>query len=75
MDRATALSRLPETYADALHLRDGGLSDGAIANRLGVPVEAMDLLLRLAEAKVARMMAVDRPQLRKADTVDGPPGE
>jgi DNA-directed RNA polymerase specialized sigma24 family protein len=51
MDRATALSQLPETYAEALCLRDAGLSDEVIASRLDVPAAAMTLLLRLAEAK------------------------
>jgi DNA-directed RNA polymerase specialized sigma24 family protein len=61
MDRATALSQLPETYAEALRLRDAGLSDEATASRLGIPAEAMSLLLRLAEAKLAHLMAEDEP--------------
>lgn len=61
MDRATALRQLPETYAEALRLRDAGLRDEAIASRLGVPTEAMTLLLLLAEAKMARLMAPDEP--------------
>lgn len=66
MDRATALRRLPETYAEALRLRDAGLDDEAIAARLKVPNEAIALLLRLAEAKVARLMANDEPPTRGA---------
>ena len=57
MDRATALTQLPETYAQALRLHDAGLSDDSIASRLDVPTQAMTLLLRLAEAKVAHLMA------------------
>jgi DNA-directed RNA polymerase specialized sigma24 family protein len=67
MDRAAALSRLPEAYAEALRLRDAGLSDAAIARRLGVPAEAMALLLRLADAKLAHLMAGDEEEAREAD--------
>jgi DNA-directed RNA polymerase specialized sigma24 family protein len=73
MDRATALSRLPEAYAQALRLRDAGLSDNAIACRLGVPAEAMALLLRLAEAKLTHLMAPDKPQAQEADPRARPP--
>jgi DNA-directed RNA polymerase specialized sigma24 family protein len=61
MDQATALSQLPETYANALRLRDAGLRDEAIARRLGVPEEAIAPLLRLAEAKLTRLMVSDEP--------------
>ena len=66
MDRATALSRLPEAYAEALRLRDAGLSHAAIARRLGVPTEAMVLLLRLADAKLAHLMAGDEEEAPEA---------
>jgi hypothetical protein len=69
MDRATALSQLPETYAEALRLRDAGLSDEAITSRLGVPAEAMSLLLGLAEAKLAHLMAADEPPPRETHTL------
>lgn len=71
MDRATALSRLPETYALALHLRDAGLDDDAIATRLDVPGEAITLLLRLAEAKLTRLMASDESPPDE-DDISGP---
>lgn len=61
MDRATALNRLPETYANALRLRDAGLSDEAIATRFGIPHEAIAALLRLAEAKLAHLMSDEPP--------------
>jgi DNA-directed RNA polymerase specialized sigma24 family protein len=63
MDRATALSQLPETYAQALRLRDAGLNDTAIATRLDVAPEAMALLLRLAEAKIARLILGDESMM------------
>lgn len=49
--------RLPSVYARFLILRDEGLDDMAIAERLGVPVESLPLLARLAEAKSARLTA------------------
>jgi DNA-directed RNA polymerase specialized sigma24 family protein len=73
MDRAAALTRLPETYAQALRLRDAGLSEDSIASRLGVPTEAMTLLLRLAEAKVARLMAAPESALPEHDFPARPP--
>jgi len=47
--------RLPGVYAMFLTLRDEGLDDMDIAERLGVPVESLPLLARLAEAKAARL--------------------
>ena len=61
MDRARALSQLPEVYAAALRLRDAGRGSEAIATRLGMPVEAIAPLLRLAEAKLSRLLASDEP--------------
>ena len=69
MDRATALSRLPEAYAEALRLRNAGLSHAAISRRLGVPAEAMVLLLRLADAKLAHLMAGDEEEAPEADFI------
>jgi len=45
----------PGVYAIFLTLRDEGLDDMDIANRLGTPVESLPLLARLAEAKSARL--------------------
>jgi DNA-directed RNA polymerase specialized sigma24 family protein len=67
MDRATALRQLPETYARALRMRDAGLDEQAIATRLGVPPEAIGFLLRLAEAKLTRLMASDEPPSNHPD--------
>jgi len=49
------LERLPHAYAEFLMLQREGLEDTAIASRLGVPVESLHLLARLAEAKLARI--------------------
>lgn len=60
MDRETALSKLPQTYEEALRLRDKGLEDVALANALGIEPEAVANLIRLAEAKLNRLVeAVD----------------
>ncbi len=47
--------RLPGVYAMFLTMRDEGLDDMHIAERLGVPVESLLLLERLAEAKTANL--------------------
>ncbi len=49
------LDRLPRTYAEFLVLKGQGLEDTVIAERLGLPVEALILLARLANAKLARL--------------------
>ncbi len=54
MDRR--LERIPPVYAKFLMLRDKGLGDQAIADRLDMPVESLPLLARLAEAKLARLI-------------------
>ncbi|HZB32513.1 MAG TPA: hypothetical protein VE465_20315 [Streptosporangiaceae bacterium] len=57
MDRADALPLLPEAYARALILRERGASTGDIADDLDIVVEAVPSLLRLADAKLARLLA------------------
>jgi hypothetical protein len=47
--------RLPGVYAIFLTLRDQGLDDMDIADQLGLPVESLPLLARLAEAKSVRL--------------------
>ena len=58
MDRVTAIAQLPEAYASALRLREANLDDATLAEQLGVEVEALSPLLRLAEAKLAHIMHV-----------------
>jgi DNA-directed RNA polymerase specialized sigma24 family protein len=50
-----AVKRLPRAYAEFLRLCGEGLADALIAERLDVPVEALPLLARLAEAKLAHL--------------------
>jgi DNA-directed RNA polymerase specialized sigma24 family protein len=57
MDRTTAIDQLPEAYARVLRLRDQGFSDEQLATLVAVPREALGPLLRLAEAKLARLLA------------------
>ena len=56
VDRATALSKLPQAYEDALRLRDQGLGETALAAALGMEPEAVANLVRLAEAKLSRLL-------------------
>ncbi len=52
-DRAAALSRIPRAYALALRLRDAGVAGALIAEWLDIEPEALEPMLRLAEAKLA----------------------
>jgi DNA-directed RNA polymerase specialized sigma24 family protein len=56
MDGTAAYAELPEPYAVALQLHDEGVSDEAIAARLGIEPEAVGPLLRLGAAKLARLL-------------------
>lgn len=55
MDRAAAIALLPDTYAHALRLHDAGQAD-LIPDRLGIAPEAVQPLLRLAEAKLIALV-------------------
>ena len=56
MDRAEAVRLLPEKYARALLLRDQGCEEAQIAAALDIVPEAIGPLLRLAEAKLQRLL-------------------
>ena len=62
MDRAEAVRLLPEAYARALTLRAHGHDDARIAAALGIVPEAIGPLLRLAEAKLQRLLD-DQPEV------------
>ncbi len=49
------LDQLPEPYAQALRLQRAGLGFAEIAEAVDVPPEAIETLLRLAEAKLSRL--------------------
>jgi hypothetical protein len=57
--RAEFLQRLPLPYATALRLRDAGIADELIAERVGVDPAALPTFMRVAEAKLAA--ASDEP--------------
>jgi hypothetical protein len=55
-ERAEAMRHLPGTYSLALRLRDAGLDNEFIAECLAVEQEALDLLLQVADAKLAALL-------------------
>jgi DNA-directed RNA polymerase specialized sigma24 family protein len=59
MNRTAALDELPESYAVALRLRDAGHGNTAIATALGIELESVEPLLRLANAKLERLLQGD----------------
>ena len=56
VNRLTALAKLPDVYATALRLRDDGADDARVAAALGVDVSAVANVMRLAEAKLNRLL-------------------
>ena len=59
MKREAALDSLPPAYAVALRLRDDGLGPAEIALRLSIAPEAVASTLELADAKLARLIAIE----------------
>jgi hypothetical protein len=59
-ERTEAMRHLPGTYSLALRLRDAGLTNELIAECLAVEREALDLLLQVAEAKLAAILEGER---------------
>lgn len=57
MDLASALTELPEVHAVVLRLHHAGTSAAGIAAELGIDIDAVGPLLRVAEAKLARLRA------------------
>ncbi len=55
MDLASALEELPEAHATVLRLRHAGIDAAGIAAELGIDIDAVGPLLRVAEAKLARL--------------------
>lgn len=71
MDQEQARRRLPQRHAQALDLRNQGLSDEVIAAYLGIPSHAVPSLIRIAEAKLTRLLtdglAEPLPSTRRTD--------
>ena len=57
-DHEDALTELPVAYAVALRLSDAGASTQMIAQAVGVEIEAVEPMLRLARAKLAEHMNI-----------------
>jgi len=55
VERDEAVEQLPVTYQQVLAWLDDGRSRNEIATRLGVELTSVDPLVRLAEAKLARL--------------------
>jgi hypothetical protein len=53
--RARLISELAPNLAAAVRLHDAGASPAEIATALDVPVEGVDVLLRIAEAKLEHL--------------------
>jgi predicted DNA-binding protein (UPF0251 family) len=51
---------LPLPYATALRLRDAGIADEVIAERVGVDLDTLATFMRVAEAKLAAV-AFEQP--------------
>lgn len=54
--RAEALRKIPAPHSLALRLRDAGVSDGLIAESLGIDDVAIGPLLTIADAKLAAVL-------------------
>ncbi|MGH3511155.1 MAG: hypothetical protein ACRDQI_19350 [Pseudonocardiaceae bacterium] len=61
MDLTAAIKELPEVHAVALRLHRAGTANAEIAAELGIEVAAVPPLLRLAKAKLARLLAAPEP--------------
>ncbi|HEY6696642.1 MAG TPA: sigma-70 region 4 domain-containing protein [Acidimicrobiales bacterium] len=69
MERDEAVAQLPVVYQRVLAWLDQGWSGEQIATRLGIDPRAVDPLIRLAEAKLARL--TDATTGNKSPTTDG----
>jgi DNA-directed RNA polymerase specialized sigma24 family protein len=61
MDLDAALDELPEVHARAIRLHRAGVDAAGIASELGIEVEAVAPLLRVAEAKLASLLVALEP--------------
>lgn len=73
MDLAAALDELPEVHAAAIRLHRAGTDAAGIAAELGIEPEAVAPLLRVAEAKLASLLAAPAPP-GEPGTGEGTPG-
>jgi DNA-directed RNA polymerase specialized sigma24 family protein len=59
VDLDDPIGELPAKYAAALRMRARGLTGAEIAAQLDVPLDSVDTLLQLAEAKLAALRQQD----------------
>jgi DNA-directed RNA polymerase specialized sigma24 family protein len=71
MDMAAALEELPEVHAAAIRLHRAGIDAAGIAAELGIEVEAVAPLLRVAEAKLASLLAAPDPPGKRGSSGPG----
>lgn len=72
MERDEAVEQLPLTYQQVLAWLEEGRSRDEIAARLGVELTAVEPLLRLARAKLARLTGESAPTDEQASTTGRP---
>jgi DNA-directed RNA polymerase specialized sigma24 family protein len=65
MDRAEAIEHLPSTHAAVIRLLDAGAGETEIAEQLDIHPSAVAPLVRVARAKLARLL--------HSDSHDAPP--
>jgi DNA-directed RNA polymerase specialized sigma24 family protein len=61
MDLAKAMNELPEAHAAALRMHRDGTGEAEIAEALGIEPKAVASLLRVAQAKLASLLAAPDP--------------
>jgi DNA-directed RNA polymerase specialized sigma24 family protein len=69
MDLTTAMNELPEVHAKVLRLHRAGTDAAEISQVLRIEPEAVGPLLKVAEAKLASLLAAPDPPGKRA-----PPG-
>lgn len=57
MDRRTAIDALAPVHAHALRMLDHGFERSIVAARMGLEVDELNTLVRVAEAKVNRLLS------------------
>lgn len=68
MDREQLINRLQESLAVALRLSDAGYPDETIACALGIPIQSVSVILRVATAKLDKLaQEAPGPTLRAVD--------
>jgi hypothetical protein len=56
MERAEAIERLPATHAAVIRLLDAGADEQTVADHLGIHLTAVAPLVKVAQAKLVRLL-------------------